>query len=138
MAGLSLLSMLVGSTRASAARIEAVLESPRRLSVWASALWLGCALLSIVLLSVELEPERAVSTAPVWSYVTNIPAGKGLLTSAGLAVLSIWLCRVAVTHGEGVPAELRIGVVLFGLLPLPLTGHAADWRYHEVAAAAWW
>lgn len=155
-AGLSLLSMMIGFDtddragavdRPAAARIEAILGRARRLSVWASALWGSCALLSIVLLSVELEPDRALSPASIWSYVTNIAAGKGLLISAGSALLSMWLCRVSIKHGENVPAELRIGVALFGLLPLPLTGHASDWDYHDlsmlsmelhvVAATAW-
>ena len=165
-AGLSLLSMMIGfdvADRTGAAqrsgaerpnertgradRTEAILGRARRLSVWASALWGSCALLSIVLLSVELEPERTLSPASVWSYITQIAAGKGLLISAGSALLSMWLCRVSIKHGENVPAELRIGVALFGLLPLPLTGHAADWNYHDlsmlsmelhvVAATAW-
>lgn len=142
-AGLSLLSMMIGfdddgwagaAERTGAAdRTEAILVRARRLSVWASALWGSCALLSIVLLSVELEPERTLTPASVWSYITNIAAGKGLLISAGSALLSMWLCRVAIKHGENVPAELRIGVALFGLLPLPLTGHAADWSYHDLS-----
>ena len=150
-AGLSLLSMMIGFSDADRVgrvdRTEAILGRARRLSVWASALWGSCALLSIVLLSVELEPERTVTPASVWQYVVNIAAGKGLLISAGSALLSMWLCRVSIKHGENVPAELRIGVALFGLLPLPLTGHAADWDYHDlsmlsmelhvVAATAW-
>jgi putative copper resistance protein D len=161
-AGLSLLSMMIGfdtddrpaAGRAAAAerpvaahRTEAILGRARRLSVWASALWGSCALLSIVLLSIELEPEQALSPASIWRYVTDIASGKGLLISAGSALLSMWLCRLSVKHGENVPAELRIGVALFGLLPLPLTGHAADWDYHDlsmlsmelhvVAATAW-
>ena len=141
-AGLSLLSMMLGPDvmdRAAAERTGraertgAILGRARRLSVWASVLWGGCALLSIVLLSVELQPERTLSPTSIWSYVTNIAAGKGLLISAGSALLSGWLCRVSVEHGEQVPAELRVGVALFGLLPLPLTGHAADWSYHDLS-----
>ena len=143
--GLSLLPLLMGFDRPE--RSEAVLRPARRLSVWASALWGVCALVSIAALSVELNPSHAPTPASIWSYITNIAAGKGLLISAGSAVLSWWLCRVATHHGEDVPAELRIGVALFGLLPLPLTGHAADWNYHDlsmlsmelhvVAATAW-
>lgn len=156
-AGLSLLSMMIGVDTAEragtaersgpAGRTEAILGRARRLSVWASALWGSCALLSIAALSVELQPDRALGPASISSYVTTIAAGKGLLISAGSALLSMWLCRVSVTHGEEVPAELRIGVALFGLLPLPLTGHASDWSYHDlsmlsmelhvVAATAW-
>ena len=144
-AGLGLLSKMVGFDRPE--RTEAVVARTRRYAVWASAVWAGSALVSVVLLSVELDPTRTVSPASVWSYISNIAAGKGLLMSAGCALLSFWLARVAVKHGEKVPAELRIGIALFGLLPLPLTGHAANWYYHDlsmvsmelhvVAATAW-
>ena len=114
-AGLSLLSMLVGfhQSERSAHRSGPGIRSAA-LGLGVGALVGACAS-SIVLLSVELEPERAVSTASVWSYVINIPAGNGLLISAGSAVLSIWLCRVAVTHGEGVPAvsqDPRMGSIV--------------------------
>ena len=128
-------------------RTQPVISRARRLAVVASIVWGASALLSIVALSVELDPTRTPSPASVWSYVTNIAAGKGLLMSAGCALLSWWICRVSVRHGEKVPAELRIGIALFGLLPLPLTGHAANWYYHDlsmismelhvVAATAW-
>ncbi len=144
-AGLGLLSKLVGFDRPD--RTEAVVGRARRLAVWGSAIWGISALLSIVLLSAELDPGRPPTPASVWNYVANIAAGKGLLMSAGCALLSYWLSRVAVRHGEKVPAELRIGIALFGLLPLPLTGHAANWYYHDlsmvsmelhvVAATAW-
>ena len=144
-AGLGLLSKMVGSDRPE--RTEAVVGRASRMAVWASAVWGVSALISIVLLSMELNPGHPPTPASVWSYVTNIAAGKGLLMSAGCALLSLWLARLAVTQGETVPAELRVGVALFGLLPLPLTGHAADWRYHDlsmvsmelhvVAATAW-
>jgi putative copper resistance protein D len=144
-AGLSLLSKMVGFDRPE--RTEAVIGRARRMAVWASAVWGISALISIVALSMELNPGRPPTPASVWSYITNIAAGKGLLMSAGCALLSFWLARLTVTHGETVPAELRVGVALFGLLPLPLTGHAADWRFHDlsmvsmelhvVAATAW-
>ncbi len=144
-AGLALLPKMVECGRPE--RTEAVVGRASRMAVWASAVWGVSALVSIVLLSVELNPGHPPTPARVWSYIANIAAGKGLLMSAGCAMLSFWLARLAVAHGEAVPAELRIGVALFGLLPLALTGHAADWHNHDlsvvsielhvVAAAAW-
>jgi len=144
-AGLALLSKLVGFERP--ARTEGVVARARRYAVWASAVWAVSSLVSIVLLSVELDPTRVPSPASVWAYISNIAAGKGLLISAGCALISFWLCRLSIKHGESVPAELRVGIALFGLLPLPLTGHAANWYYHDlsmismelhvVAATAW-
>jgi putative copper resistance protein D len=45
----------------------------------------------------------------------------------------VLLARLSLRHGENVPAELRAGVALFGLLPLPLTGHASNWAYHDLS-----
>ncbi|MTD15447.1 copper resistance protein CopD [Nakamurella sp. YIM 132087] len=142
-AGLALLAKLVGFDRPD--RTEPVIAPTRRLAVWTSALWGISALLAIVLLTVELGGTP--TPASIWNYISSIAAGKGLLLSAGCAVLSIWLSVLAVRHGERVPAELRVGVALFGLLPLPLTGHASNWYYHDltmismelhvVAATAW-
>ena len=141
--GLSLLPRLIGFDRPE--RSESILRVARRAAVWTSVAWGLSALLTIVLLTVELGGRP--TPAGIWQYIVAIAAGKGLLMSAGCALLSLWLAKVAVKHGEQVPAELRAGVALFGLLPLPLTGHAANWSYHDlsmismelhvVAATAW-
>jgi putative copper resistance protein D len=144
-AGLALLPKLVGFDQPR--RTEPVLASSRRAAVVASGVWAFGALASIVLLTAELNPGAAVTPAAVWSYIGAVAAGKGLLVSAICALVSLWLARLAMRHGENVPAELRVGVALFGLLPLPLTGHASNWYYHDlsmismelhvVAASAW-
>ncbi len=144
-AGLGILAKLLGFDRPD--DTEPAMVPARRAAVWACAVWALAALASIVLLAAELDPGRALTLAAVWSYIGSIAAGKGLAVSAGCALVSWWLARLAVRYGERVPAELRAGVALFGLLPLPLTGHATNWRYHDlsmismelhvVAAAAW-
>jgi putative copper resistance protein D len=144
-AGLALLAKLLGFDRPD--DTEPAMVPARRAAVWASAVWLASSLVSLVLLAAELDPGVAVTPAIVWSYIGSIAAGKGLLVSAACALVSLWLARLAVRHGEKVPAEARVAVVLFGLLPLPLTGHASNWYYHDlsmvsmelhvVGAAAW-
>ncbi len=165
--GLALLAKFLGFDDPD--RTEPVMRTARRAAVWASWTWVGAALVSLVLLSAEVYPNDFPSrtstaldlvTAPlsflqylvtspdlVWNYVVGVPAGKGLLVVAGIGLLSVWLCRVAVRRGEAVPAELRAGIAAFGLLPIPLTGHATDWIYHDlmmmsmelhlIGAAAW-
>jgi copper resistance protein D len=129
--GLALAAKLLGFDHPE--RTEPVLAPVRRYAVWASALWVGTALVSIVLLTAELAPGQWVTPAAVWRYVTSIAAGKGLLLSAACGAIAWWLCRLSQRHGEKVPAELRAGVALFGLLPLPLTGHASNWYYHDLS-----
>jgi putative copper resistance protein D len=165
--GLALLAKLLGFDDPD--RTEPVMRQARRLAVWSSWAWVVTALVSLVLLSAEVYPDRFPArssplldllTAPlsflqyvlsspglVWSYVGGVPAGKGLLLVAAIGLLSVWLCRVAVRRGESVPAEVRAGIAAFGLLPIPLTGHATDWIYHDLmmmsmelhlmGAAAW-
>jgi putative copper resistance protein D len=48
-------------------------------------------------------------------------------------LVSALLAWLSLRHGESVPAELRAGIALFGLLPLPLTGHAVNWVYHDLS-----
>lgn len=132
--GAGLLARLLGFDDSAAT--EPVMRRVRPLAVWASAWWAVAAASSIVLLTWEISATSGdgfPSPGQIWSYVSNIPAGKGLLLSAGCAVLSWWLTAASVRHGEKVPAELRVGVALFGLLPLPLTGHASNWYWHDAA-----
>lgn len=132
--GVGLLARLLGFDDPAAT--EPVMRRVRPFAVWASVLWAVAAAGSIVLLTWEISATSGggfPSPAQIWSYVSNIPAGKGLLLSAGCAVLSWWLAVLSVRHGEKVPAELRVGIALFGLLPLPLTGHASNWYWHDVA-----
>jgi putative copper resistance protein D len=165
--GLALLAKFIGFDNPD--RSEPVVARARRLAVVASWVWVGAALLSVVLLSAEVFPDafpgpsfgaldilaapyfllRYVFSSPnlIWEYISSVPAGKGLLVSAGFGLLSVVICRVSIRRGESVPAELRAGVAAFGLLPLPLTGHASPWKYHDlvmmsmelhiIAAAAW-
>lgn len=130
-AGLALLPKLLGFDRP--ADTEPVLQPSRRAAVLASGVWAFGALASLVLLTAELNPGAPVTPAAVWHYIGAIAAGKGLLVSAICALISLWLARLALRHGEKVPAELRAGVALFGLLPLPLTGHASNWYYHDLS-----
>lgn len=129
--GLGLLPKLLGFDQPE--RTEPVLAPARRYAAAAAALWTFAALASIVLLTIELSPGEIVTPSAVWRYVSSIAAGKGLVVSAACGALSWWLARLSVRFGEKVPAELRAGVALFGLLPLPLTGHASNWYYHDLS-----
>lgn len=129
--GLAIVPKLLGFDHPD--RTEPVIAPTRRFAVWASAIWVVAALASIVLLAAELQAGEWVTPAVVWRYITTIAAGKGLLLSAACGAILWWLSRLSIRHGEKVPAELRAGVALFGLLPLPLTGHASNWYYHDLS-----
>ena len=143
--GLCLLPMLVGFDRPRSA--EPVLAAARRWAVAASLVWAVAALAALVLQTAELRATGAVSPGAVLDYATTVGAGKALVFVAGFALVSAVLCGLAVRRGDSVPAELRAAVALFALLPLPVTGHATGWQWHDVtmismelhvmAAAAW-
>jgi putative copper resistance protein D len=130
-AGVAILARLLGFDQPE--KTEPVMRGARRAGLWASVGWTVAALLSIVLLTAELHPGSFPTAGDVWAYVSNIAAGKGLLLSAACGLASVLLARLSMRHGENVPAELRAGVALFGLLPLPLTGHASNWAYHDLS-----
>ncbi|MCI2423806.1 CopD family protein [Saccharopolyspora sp. K220] len=127
--GLSLLPKLLGFDRPK--HTEPVMSLARRITVITALLWMLSAVLSLVLQAAELSPDRNLTTQLLIDYVMSVPAGPGLLVSAGAGLLCAVLGLLAVRFGETVPAELRTIVALLGLLPMPLTGHATDWQYHD-------
>jgi putative copper resistance protein D len=122
--GLSLLPKLIGFNRPQLA--EPVLDIARRAAVLSAAVWAGTALTALVLYAADLRPGATLTIADVWNYVRQFGAGQGLLIVAGCALLYVLVGLLAVRSGERVPAELRITLAMFTLLPLPVTGHAAN------------
>lgn len=129
--GLTALPRLLG--RHNARRRTAVLARADRTALITSAAWLLCAVLLLVLQAAELHPGRTATTGMVLEYATTVPAGTALLAVAGCAAVSAVLAVLAARGNDSAPAELRTAIALLGLLPLPLTGHAGDWRFHELA-----
>jgi putative copper resistance protein D len=129
--GLSLLPKLLGFDRPK--NTEPIMSVARQVTVVTALLWMLCALLSLVLQTAELNPGRTPTTGMVIDLIAGVPAGPGLLLSAAGALLCVLLGLLAVRHGEAVPAELRVIVAVLSLLPMPLTGHATDWQYHDIS-----
>lgn len=145
--GLSLLPMLVGVDRLAGA--ERVLAASRPVAVAAAALWSVAALVSLVLQAADYDPASTLTFGAVLRYVGQVGSAQALVIVAGVALLHALLGAVAVRRGESVPAELRITLALFALLPLPVTGHAANtsaglhdlamvsMELHVLGAVAW-
>ncbi|WP_243790083.1 copper resistance D family protein [Saccharopolyspora gloriosae] len=142
--GLGLLPRLLPD-RSKHARAHLALS--RRAAVIAALAWLICALLLLVLYAAELA-GGVPTTEEVAGYVTGVPAGTALALSvvcaAGCAVLGlIGVVRdgradTGATNrdaaaNEGLVDDLRTVLALLGLLPMPLTGHATDWEYHNLS-----
>ena len=127
--GLSVLPKLLGFDQP--ARTEPVAAKARQLTVFTGLVWMLSALVALVLQAMEASPGSPATTGLLVAYVENVPAGPGLLASAGGGLLCAVVGLFAVRFGESVPTELRTIVALLGLLPMPLTGHATDWQYHD-------
>lgn len=121
--GMSFLPRLVGFDRPGLA--EPTLAVARRIAVLSSAVWFVAALTSLVLETADTNPGAPVTVAGIEAYVRHIASGQGLLIVACCALLYLVIAVLAARRGEVVPAELRITVAMFALLPLPATGHAA-------------
>ncbi|MGR6916155.1 copper resistance D family protein [[Actinomadura] parvosata] len=143
--GLSLLPKLLGFKLPE--HTEPVMVRVRPLAVLAAWAWAICALVTIVFQTAELNPGAVPTFGMIASYVGNVGTGQGLLFSAACALAAAGIGLMAVRFGEKVPAELRIIVALFGLLPIPVTGHAVNSVWHDpimismeihvMGAAAW-
>ncbi len=143
--GLSFLPRLAGGHR----RTEHVLAPARRMALVSAAVWMVAALVSLVLEVADTNVGQPVTMASIESYVSEIGSGQALVIVACCALLYVVIGVLAVRRGEDVPVELRITVAMFTLLPLPVTGHAADgavgWHdlglismeLHVLAAVSW-
>ncbi|MCU1685607.1 MAG: copper resistance protein CopD [Amycolatopsis sp.] len=128
--GLSLLSVLVGYDRPKLS--EPVMKLARPAAVASALVWAVTALVALVLQTAEYRPRlKTISLTDVWAYIVEVGAGKALLIVAVLALLHGVVGLLSLRHGEKVPAEVRVGLGLFALLPLPVTGHASNWTYHD-------
>jgi putative copper resistance protein D len=134
--GLSMLPLLIGVDRLAGA--ERTLAATRPVAAGSALVWAVSALVSLALLSVEYNPGSSLSLAGIGTYVGNVGSGQAVVIVAGFALLHALLGLVAIQRGERVPAELRTALALFTLLPLPVTGHAADTApaMHDVSMVA--
>jgi putative copper resistance protein D len=131
--GLNLLPFLIGMTRPRSA--EPVLAGARRGAAFSALALAVCSMVVLVLQTAEVRPQDSSGISPdlVVDYVGTVSAGKALVFVGVVAIVSFVLSIWAVRSGDAVPAELRAAVALFALLPLPVTGHATDFRWQDYA-----
>lgn len=131
--GLSLLPVLLGSEVADRpVRVEPVLVRARRAALASALVWAVTALVLLILQTAEFRPQdTTIGLGDLRDYVATVGAGKALLIVAVLALAHAALGVVTLRRGERVPAEVRVGLGLFALLPLPVTGHAGNWAFRD-------
>lgn len=144
--GMSILPKLLGDDRPR--RIAGTLDLARRAAAISAAVWVIAALSSLVLETADVNPGLPVTIASITTHVRTIASGQALVIVAACTLVYLVIAVVAVCRGETIPAELRITVATFAILPLPVTGHAANgsgWQdinviameLHVLGAVAW-
>jgi putative copper resistance protein D len=126
------------------------LASARLIAVVSSAVWLVSALVSMMLEIVDINVGEPITLGAIRQYVSGVGAGQAHVLVACGAFVYLVLAVLALRRGEQVPAEMRIAVVVFTLLPLSATGHASvsgvqnlrlvallSLEVHVIAAVAW-
>lgn len=126
--GLALLPVLLGGAREKLTR--PVLASAQPAAVAAALLWAVAAGAALVLQAMEYRP----AALDIAGYVAGVAAGKALVLVVVLALGVAALNVVTLRRPDAVPAEVRAGLGLFALLPLPVTGHATGWSLHDYAS----
>lgn len=121
--GMSLLPVFLGRDHAPGA--PAPLASARLIAVVSSAVLLVAALTSLVLEVVDINVGQPFTLAEIGAYVSGAGAGQAHVVVACGAFAYLLLALLALRRGEQVPAELRIAVALFTLIPLSTAGHTA-------------
>ncbi|MEU1737259.1 CopD family protein [Streptosporangium sp. NPDC020145] len=127
--GLSVLPRILGFDDPE--RTEPVMRRARPAAVTFAWAWAVLALVVIVFQTAQLNPGAVPTPAVIASYVSEVGAGQGMLFSAACALAYAGVGLLAVRFGEKVPAELRIVIAFFGLLPIPVTGHAVNSIWHD-------
>lgn len=101
------------------------LAAARVIAVVSSTVWLVAGLATMVLEVVDINVGEPFTIAAIGQYVRGDGAGQAHVVVACATLAYLMIAVLALRRGEQVPAEMRIAVALFALLPLSSAGHAA-------------
>jgi putative copper resistance protein D len=145
--GMSFLPKFLGSDRTAASVVP--LATARLISLVSSAVLLVAALVSMVLEVVDINVGEPFALAEIGQYVRGQGAGQAHVAVACGAFVYLVIAVLGVRRGRDVPAEMRIAIALFTLIPLSTTGHVAygvqslrnlalvSIQLHVLAAVSW-
>jgi len=110
----------------------------RSLALWSSVAWALAGLVVLVLggaVAAGMAPSDPAFDAALGQYVSTLEAGRlTLLATVLTALVAVVAAQVRTPLGAGV----AVLVALVALVPLALTGHAADAGGHELSVSSWW
>lgn len=125
--GLCLLPVLLGPLDRERPNLVAPVTRLAARAACASALvWVVCGLVTLVLQAAAARPGgEGLTFADITVYVSGFAAGKALVAVIVLALGIVGVTAHALLRGHQPAPELLVGMGLFALLPVPVTGHAA-------------
>ncbi|HEX5119209.1 MAG TPA: CopD family protein [Pseudonocardiaceae bacterium] len=121
--GMSFLPTFLGRDRRAATMLP--LASARLIGLVSAAVWLIAALVSMVLEVVDINVGQPFTLAAIGQYVRGAGAGQAHVVVACGAFVYLVIAVFSRYRGTDVPAEMRIAVAVFTLIPLSTAGHAA-------------
>ena len=148
--GLALVATLLPLGHARKPReLPDVLRGVDRATVATAGLWLVLVLLGVGFRAAEAygRPMSALGATELRTFALTLPAGRGLLLSAGCAIAVLVCAALRTRDPERVPQRVVLVAALLGALTPAVTGHAGTAADHQlavvtvalhVAAAALW
>jgi copper resistance protein D len=106
-----------------------------RLVVVVAGAWLLLVLTGVVFRAAEAygRPVAALDAAEVARFAGQVPAGRGLLLTAGCALAVLGCAAARLRRREAVTARVVLIAALLGVLTPSITGHAGTAPDHQLA-----
>jgi putative copper resistance protein D len=105
-----------------------------RFSAWAALLWCVASLVSIPFMVGDAvgRPAWVIVSDPtlMWNLVSLLEQAKAWLLTAAIALVISVAAFIVLSWGR---TTILFGLAVFGLLPVPVTGHSSSGGQHDVA-----
>lgn len=133
--GLALLGVLLPMSGSEAREAAATRGHADRMLVVIAGAWIGLVLTGIAFRAADVfgEPVTALDAGQLLRWSTELAAGRGLLLSAGGAVVVLGCAAVRLRDPARVPLRVPLVAALLGVLTPAVTGHASTSPDHQVA-----
>lgn len=130
--GLALVGVLLPTSGREAAGLA---RGADRALVVAAGAWVVLVLVGIGVRAADAfgEPLPALGAGQLLRWTTQLAAGRGMLLTAGCALVVLGCVAVRLRDPDRVPARVPLVAALLGVLTPAVTGHASSAPDHQVA-----
>lgn len=133
--GLALVGVLLPMHGAEAREAATTRRRADRAIVVAAGAWIVLVLLGIAFRAADAfgRPVAALSARQLLRWTTELAAGRGMLLTAGCAVVVLGCAVARLRDPERVPLRVPLVAALLGVLTPAVTGHASSSADHQLA-----